>query len=118
MAVVCCSPATSCDALGNVTIGLYVVDVNTKQPICEPAVSVESSADPNVTAPGYNCGFVTLNLPNGSFEVSVAATGHANVTQRITVRTDECGRQHIAPDGPRDGLPGYGNSVTVGLAPQ
>lgn len=120
-----CSDSANCSAVGGVHTELYVVDSATGEAICNFSATLraansgavvdggaETSNDPNF------CGFALVDAPAGDYWVSVTAQGYRDSALEIQVTIDECKARHIAPQGARDGLPGFGDTTTIGLSPE
>jgi hypothetical protein len=94
-------------------------------PICDATVTLQGSGSDAVVDGGAvvstdpsACGFATVYAPAGNYDVIAAAPGYQNGTVEIQVTIDACEARHIAPEGPRAGLPGFGDTVSIGLKPR
>ena len=115
-----CADDANCSAVGGRHTQLYVLDSATHAPICDSLVTSDAATDGGFAANTDRnfCGFVEVSVAPGSYLIRVAAPHYMETAQPITVSTDQCGTRSIQPEGARDGLPGFGDTVSIGLEPR
>lgn len=105
----------SCDDGPGEPATVYVIDAATHQHICDSSVLVHKDGE-WLSVPTKDCtGFFLVSVEPGLFDVVVRAPGYAEQQLLVRVTADDCDALHVQGDGPRNGHPGYANSVTVAM---
>jgi hypothetical protein len=96
---------------------VLVVNAETQAPVCDATVEFVRDDGSSVTQITHDCsGLASAPEQWGTYDVTVVATGYDPATEQVVITTDECGAEWIEPDGPRNGYPGYADTVTIPIA--
>lgn len=99
----------------SVAPGVYVIDADTKEPICAGTVTAMQGPTSVPVKADQACGVYALPPGVGTYKVVVTAPGYTDAQATVEVIPTDCDWK-VKDEGPRGSLPGFGSTVTVALS--
>lgn len=114
--VACGSDDPACPSTAQ-EASLYVLDAETQEPLCDAEIELRDGdyTETIRSEPGECTGIYTLPARPGEYTVIVIISDYTILATGVALAENSCGVLRVDQPGPRDGLPGFPNTVTLGM---